>query len=73
MSVLVFLEHHGDALTKGSLGLLAKAAMLDGGEVAAVLVGRGPLTAVAAEAGRFGATTVLVAEDDSFDPPLPQL
>ena len=28
MSVLVFLEHHGSELQKGSLGVLAKAASL---------------------------------------------
>lgn len=72
MSVLVFLEHHGRDLSKGSLGVLAKAAALGDGEVAAVLVGAGPLAALAAEAGRFGAITVYVAENDSFDPPLPQ-
>ena len=41
-------------------------------EVAAVLVGGGPLAALAAQAGKFGATTVYVAQDDSLDPPLPQ-
>jgi electron transfer flavoprotein alpha subunit len=68
---LVFLEHNGDALSKGALGVLTKAATL-GDDVAAVLVGAGPLDALAAEAGRFGAVTVLIAEDPSFDPPLPQ-
>ena len=28
MKVLVFLEHHGDALEKGGLGVLSKAASL---------------------------------------------
>ena len=37
-----------------------------------MLVGRGPLTALASEAGKFGAATVYVAADDSLDPPLPQ-
>jgi electron transfer flavoprotein alpha subunit len=73
MSVLVFLEHHGAELTKGSLGVLAKAAALGEGDVAAVLAGAGSLDALAAEAGRFGATTVYVAEDAALDPPLPQL
>jgi electron transfer flavoprotein alpha subunit len=72
MRVLVFLEHHAGRVAKGSLGVLAKAAALGDGDVAAVLVGRAPLGEVVAEAGRFGATTVYVAEDDSFDPPLPQ-
>ena len=72
MSVLVFLEHHGNDLEKGALGVLAKAATLGHGEVAAVIIGAGPLHALASEAGKFGATTVYVAEDDSLDPPLPQ-
>src|SRR6478752_1663305 len=71
MSVLVFLEHHGSELQKGSLGVLAKAAALDGGDVAAVLVGGG-VSALAAEAGNHGAAKVYVAEDDSLEPPLPQ-
>jgi electron transfer flavoprotein alpha subunit len=71
MSVLVFLEHHGTELQKGSLGVLAKAATLGGGEVAAVLVGGG-VSALASEAGKFGAGKVYVAEDDSLEPPLPQ-
>jgi electron transfer flavoprotein alpha subunit len=68
---LVFLEHHGDELQKGALGVLAKAAQLGGGEVAAVLVG-GSVKALADEAGSFGATKVHIAEDASFEPPLPQ-
>src|ERR1700738_1160731 len=72
MSVLVFLEHHGNDLEKGSLGVLAKAAAVGEGEVAAVLVGAGPLAPLASEAGKFGAGTVYIAEDDSLDPPLPQ-
>jgi electron transfer flavoprotein alpha subunit len=71
MSVLVFLEHHGAELQKGSLGVLAKAATLGDGDVAAVLVGGG-VSSLAAEAGSFGAGTVYVAEDDSLEPPLPQ-
>ena len=69
MSILVFLEHHGDELQKGSLGVLAKAASL--GDADAVLVGGG-VTALAAEAGTYGAKKVHVAEDASLDPPLPQ-
>ncbi len=72
MSVLVFLEHHGDELAKGSLGVLAKAADLGDGEVAAVLAGGGPLRQLAAEAGALGARTVYVAEHDALEPPLPQ-
>ena len=69
MSTLVFLEHHGDEIQKGSLGVLTKAASL--GDVDAVLVGGG-VKALGAEAGRHGAATVHVAEDDSLEPPLPQ-
>jgi electron transfer flavoprotein alpha subunit len=67
---LVFLEHHGSELQKGSLGVLAKAASL-GGDVSAVLVGAG-VGALAAEAGSYGASKVHVAEDAALDPPLPQ-
>jgi electron transfer flavoprotein alpha subunit len=69
MSTLVFVEHHGDELQKGSLGVLAKAASL--GDTAAVLVGGG-VSALAQEAATFGAATVHVADDDSLEPPLPQ-
>ena len=69
MTILVFLEHHGDELQKGSLGVLAKAASL--GDADAVLVGGG-VTALAAEAGTYGAKKVHVADDASLDPPLPQ-
>jgi len=71
MSVLVFLEHHGAELQKGSLGVLAKAATLGDGDVAAVLVGGG-VSALASAAGKFGAGKVYVAEADSLEPPLPQ-
>jgi len=52
MSALVFVEHHGAELQKGSLGVLAKAATL--GDVSAVLVGGG-VRALAPEAARYGA------------------
>ena len=71
MTVLVFLEHRGGSVTKGSLGVLTKSAELAEGDVAAVVVGRGPLSALAEEAGRFGAATVHVVEHDALDPPLP--
>ena len=70
MSVLVFVEHHGNELQKGSLGVLSKAATL-GEEVAAALVGSG-VGALAREVGKYGATKVYVADDASLDPPLPQ-
>jgi len=72
VNVLVFLEHHGGELAKGPLGVLAKGAAIGNGEVAAVLVGGEPLDALAAQAGKFGATTVHVAHGDALDPPLPQ-
>jgi len=71
MSILVFLEHHGNELQKGALGVLTKAASLGDSDVAAVLVGGG-VKALASEAGTFGAGKVFVADDDAFEPPLPQ-
>jgi electron transfer flavoprotein alpha subunit len=70
VSTLVFLEHHGNELQKGSLGVLAKAQAL-GGEIAAVVLGSG-VEALAADAGRFGASTVYVADDPKLEAPLPQ-
>ena len=69
MATLVFLEHHAGELQKGSLGVLAKAASL--GDVAAAIVGEGS-RALAAEAGKFGATKVWVCEDPEVAQPLPQ-
>jgi electron transfer flavoprotein alpha subunit len=71
VATLVFLEHHGDELQKGSLGVLGKAAGLGDGDVTAVLVGGG-VKALAAQAGKYGAAKVIVAEDPSLEPPLPQ-
>jgi electron transfer flavoprotein alpha subunit len=71
MGTLVFLENHGNELQKGSLGVLAKAASLGGGDVAAVIAGEGA-KALAAEAGKFGAAKVWVCEDDEVAQPLPQ-
>jgi electron transfer flavoprotein alpha subunit len=67
--LLVFLEHHQGAIAPGSLGVLTRAAALDG-DVAAVLVGDDQLTPLAAEAGRYGAATVFIAVD-AFPSPLP--
>jgi electron transfer flavoprotein alpha subunit len=67
---LVFLEHHGDGLAKPALALLAKAFGL-GGEVSAVVAGAG-VGALVADAGRFGAGRVFVADDDRLASPLPQ-
>jgi electron transfer flavoprotein alpha subunit len=69
--ILVFLEHHGNELQKGALGVLTKAAGLGDADVAAVLVGGG-VKALASEAGTYGAAKVFVAENDDLEPPLPQ-
>jgi electron transfer flavoprotein alpha subunit len=71
MKTLVFLEHHGDELLKGSLGVLSKAASLADNEVAGVIVGSG-VRALADGAGKFGAAKVYVADDEQVGPPLPQ-
>ena len=71
MSTLVFLEQHGNELQKGSLGVLARAASLGDGDVAAVIAGEGA-RALAAEAGEFGAAKVWVCEGDEVAQPLPQ-
>ena len=71
MSILVFIEHHGDELQKGSLGVLTKAASLGDGGVAAILIGGG-VKALAPEAAKHGAGKVFVAESDDLEPPLPQ-
>jgi electron transfer flavoprotein alpha subunit len=71
VSVLVFLEQHGNELQKGSLGVLAKAASLGDGEVAAVIAGENARS-LAAEAGNFGAAKVWVCEDGEAAQPLPQ-
>jgi electron transfer flavoprotein alpha subunit len=72
VKAVVFLEHHGDEIDAGALGVLGRVAALGAEDVAAVLAGRGPLSALAAEAGRHGAATVYVAEGDAFEPALPQ-
>jgi electron transfer flavoprotein alpha subunit len=71
MPTLVFLEHHGDELQKGALGVLAKAASLGDGDVAAVIAGPGA-RALAGEAGKHGATKVWVCEDEEVGQPVPQ-
>jgi electron transfer flavoprotein alpha subunit len=69
MKLLVFIEHHGDALQRDALGVLGAAAAL--GEADAVLAGEG-VGALAAEAAAHGASTVLVAEDEALAAPLSQ-
>jgi electron transfer flavoprotein alpha subunit len=69
MRSLVFLEHSGTELTKGSLGVLGKAASL--GDAAGVVLGS-DVRGLAATAGRHGAATVYVVEDPALASPLPQ-
>jgi electron transfer flavoprotein alpha subunit len=71
MSTLVYLEHHEGELQKGALGVLTKAAQLGDADVAGVVVGSG-VRELAADAGKFGAAKVFVADDPSLDAPLPQ-
>lgn len=70
MSTLVFLEHHGSSIQRGALGALGKAAQIDP-DTAGVLIGSG-VREIAADAGRYGAKRVFVADDASLDAPLPQ-
>jgi electron transfer flavoprotein alpha subunit len=70
MSTLVFLEHHGDELSKASLGVLSKAASL-GGDVAGLVVGSN-VRGLAETAGKHGAAKVYVADDARLEAPLPQ-
>jgi electron transfer flavoprotein alpha subunit len=71
MSTLVFLEHHGDELLKGSLGVLSKAAALGDADVAGVVIGS-KVRALADQAGEFGAPKLYVADDARLEAPLPQ-
>ena len=68
--IAVFLEHHEGELQKGALGVLGKAAQL-GDEVAGVVLGSG-VKDLAAQAGRFGAAKVFVADQPALETPLPQ-
>ena len=68
--IAVFLEHHEGQLQKGALGVLGKAASL-GDEVAGIVLGSG-VKELAAEAGKFGAAKVFVADDQALEAPLPQ-
>jgi electron transfer flavoprotein alpha subunit len=70
VSTLVFLEHHDGELQKDSLGVLGKAVEL-GGDVAALIAGSG-VEDLAAQAGKFGAKKVYVADDPALEAPLPQ-
>ena len=68
--IAVFLEHHEGELQKGALGVLGKAAQF-GDDVAGVVLGSG-VKDLAAQAGRFGAAKVFVADDPALEAPLPQ-
>jgi electron transfer flavoprotein alpha subunit len=70
MSTLVFLEHHGSSIQRGALGVLGKAAQIDP-DTAGVIIGSG-VREVAADAGRYGAKRVFVADDAALEAPLPQ-
>jgi len=70
VSTLVFLEHHGSSIQKASLGVLSKAATLDP-DISAVITGSG-VSGLAAEAARYGAARVFIADDASLEAPLPQ-
>jgi electron transfer flavoprotein alpha subunit len=62
--LLVFLEHHGDSVTKASLGVLAKARSL--GDAAGVITGSGIRGAAEGVGG-----VVYVADDERLSAPLP--
>ncbi len=64
MKLLVFLEHHGDSVTKASLGVLAKARSL--GDAMGVVAGFGVSSAAEAVGG-----IVYVADDERLEAPLP--
>jgi electron transfer flavoprotein alpha subunit len=70
LTVLVFLEHHEGKLQKDSLGVLSKAAAL-WDEVEAVVLGF-RVWDLAAEAAKYGAGRVHVADDELLAAPLPQ-
>jgi electron transfer flavoprotein alpha subunit len=70
MSTLVFLEHHGDSIQKGALGVLTKAVSLDS-DTAAVITGSG-VSGLAAQAAQYGAAKVYIADDPQLEAPLPQ-
>jgi electron transfer flavoprotein alpha subunit len=67
--LLVFLEHHGDELEQGGLGVLSKASSL--GEAAGVVLGPGA-RGLAERAGAFGAAKAYACEDEALAAPLPQ-
>jgi electron transfer flavoprotein alpha subunit len=70
VTVAVFLEHHAWELSKGSLGVLAKAASLSD-DVVGVVLGAG-VQELGNQAGKFGAKKVFVGLATELDAPLPQ-
>jgi electron transfer flavoprotein alpha subunit len=70
MATLVFLEHHDSELLKPALGVLSKAAEL-GDDVTGVVLGSG-VKDLAAQAGKYGASKVLVVDKPELEAPLPQ-
>jgi electron transfer flavoprotein alpha subunit len=70
VSTLVFLEHHDDELLKPALGVLSKAASL-GEDVTGVVLGSG-VKDLASQAGKYGASKVLVVDKPELEAPLPQ-
>jgi electron transfer flavoprotein alpha subunit len=71
MPTLVFLEHHGSELQKDSLGVLGRVAQQGDDDVSALIAGSG-IESLAAEAGRFGAKRVYLADHPGLEGPLPQ-
>jgi electron transfer flavoprotein alpha subunit len=70
MATLVYVEHHEGEPVRGALGVLSKAAALDG-ETSAIVCGSG-VTSLAPGLGKFGAKRALVADDPALEAPLPQ-
>jgi len=67
---LVFLEHAEGSIVKGALGVLSRAAALDG-EVAGVVLGPNA-SEIAPSAGAYGASAVHVCEHPALEAALPQ-
>ena len=70
MSMLVFVEHRGTEVSKSSLGVISKAALV-GGDVSALVCGPGA-SDVAAKLGEHGATQAFVVDTPDVASPLPQ-
>jgi len=70
-TIIVFIDHDGDAFAPNSLGALRKASSL-GGEAVAFVAGSGLDDRWAASLGEHGAARVLVADDPTLEGGLPQ-